>query len=160
MKQAEFLRMRRALTGPGPEVPCWPVGISPVTFDPGRHAESARALLNEAYAAGGGQIRPFPEWWAEISRDREYDQSLCFAAVSDEMSELAAFAHCWTTAFIKDIAVAPMFRRRGVGRALLAEVFRTFHRRGAASVDLKVQADNPSGATAFYQSLGMFIVSV
>ncbi|MFW6027727.1 MAG: GNAT family N-acetyltransferase, partial [bacterium] len=71
--------------------------------------------------------------------------------------EMAASAHCWTTGFIKDIAVAPAYRRRGVGRALMAEIFRAFHRRGAAWVDLKVQADNHS-AIAFYEAIGMVIV--
>lgn len=68
------------------------------------------------------------------------------------------FAQCWTSAFIKDIAVSHDWRGKGVGRALMAEVFTLFKARGASAVTLKVEADNPSGAVRFYQALGMTAV--
>jgi len=47
------------------------------------------------------------------------------------------------------------WRGRGVGLALMAEIFAAFHGRGATTVELKVEADNPSGAVRFYERLGM-----
>ena len=37
----------------------------------------------------------------------------------------------------------------------MTEIFKTFQARGIYELDLKVAADNPSGAARFYQGLGM-----
>jgi ribosomal protein S18 acetylase RimI-like enzyme len=47
------------------------------------------------------------------------------------------------------------FRGRGLGRALLLTAFAEFHRRGERKVSLGVDASNPSGAVALYESVGM-----
>ena len=62
-----------------------------------------------------------------------------------------------TSAFVKDIVVHESWRRRGLGEALLLEAFRTFERRGASHVGLKVQAGNAS-AIALYERVGMMPV--
>ena len=54
---------------------------------------------------------------------------------------------------------SPLIRGRGLGRALMQEIFARFQARGIFEVDLKVHADNPSGAAGFYQSLGMVPVA-
>lgn len=48
---------------------------------------------------------------------------------------------CWASAFVKDLAVAEHWRRRGIGEALLKHVSAAFWTRGAGHVDLKVEAD-------------------
>ena len=73
----------------------------------------------------------------------------------DDGNGIAGVAQCWTSAFVKDLAVRPRLRRRGLGSALLLQAFRTFRERGAAFVDLKVVADNLSGALRLYRSHGM-----
>ena len=85
--------------------------------------------------------------------DSEYDPTLCFLA-ANEQDEIVGVAQCWTSAFVKDLAVAPAMRRQGLGAALLSHAFRAFAERGVPSVDLKVDADNPSGALRLYRSLG------
>ncbi len=37
----------------------------------------------------------------------------------------------------------------------MLEIFRTFQARGIYEIDLKVAANNPSGAARFYEGLGM-----
>lgn len=54
---------------------------------------------------------------------------------------------------IQTIAIAPVARGRGRGRALLAELLDTAAARGAREVFLEVRADNPV-ATALYASEG------
>ena len=56
---------------------------------------------------------------------------------------------------MKDIAVAAHRRGQGVGAALMGAIFQAFLLRGLDAVTLKVTADNPTGAPAFYERLGM-----
>jgi ribosomal protein S18 acetylase RimI-like enzyme len=144
--------MRRSLAEPVPE-PVWPAGIRLIPFDLERHAEKVHALLVAAYAQGGGYVESFAIWWPSLQDDSEYDPALCFIA-ANERDEIVGVAQCWTSAFVKDLAVAPSMRRQGLGAALLKHVFRVFRDRGSTFVDLKVDADNPSGALRLYRSLG------
>jgi ribosomal protein S18 acetylase RimI-like enzyme len=148
------LRMRRSLSE-RVSVPIWPVGIHLEMFSESQ-APAAHALLRLAYAAGGGAVAPFEEWWNSLSNDHEYEPALCFP-VYESTVRLIGFAQCWTTAFVKDLVVHPAYQRRGIGRALLLQVSHIFAERGAKTVDLKVQRDNPT-AILFYESLGMFRV--
>ncbi len=95
----------------------------------------------------------YDAWWQALQTDSEYDPALCFVVTTDD-GTLAAFAQCWTSGWIKDIAVDGKFRRRGIARALLSHIFSIFQCRGAVSVGLKVHSDN-SGAVQLYQSVGM-----
>ena len=152
MTEHLVIRMRRSLREPVPE-PVWPAGIRLVTFDPERHAGKSHALLVEAYARGGGYVEPFAIWWPSLQGNSEYDPGLVFVA-ADRHDEIVGVAQCWTSAFVKDLAVASSMRRQGLGAALLHHAFRVFHARGATGVELKVHADNPSGALRLYRSLG------
>jgi ribosomal protein S18 acetylase RimI-like enzyme len=151
MTERLVLRMRRSLAEPVPET-VWPAGIGLISFKPDLHAGQVHTLLVEAYAQGGGYVEPFAIWWPNLRDDPEYDPTLCFIA-SDEHGEILGVAQCWTSAFIKDLAVAPAMRRQGLGSALLCHALRVFSESGAAYVDLKVHADNPTGALRFYRSL-------
>ena len=53
------------------------------------------------------------------------------------------------------LGVRRPWRGRGVGRALLLHTFGEFHRRGVDRVSLGVDAENPTGATRLYESVGM-----
>jgi ribosomal protein S18 acetylase RimI-like enzyme len=154
--EVPYLRMSRSLGEPT-ETPHWPDGVFLESFT-AHHAAEAHVLLELAYTGGGGSVPPFNEWWSLLSQDSEYDLELCFLAY-DGRGCLVAFAQCWKSAFVKDLVVHPRYRKRGIGRALLLHVFRTFRERGAQSVDLKVHINNPSSAIEFYEGLGMAIVS-
>jgi ribosomal protein S18 acetylase RimI-like enzyme len=151
MTERLVVRMRRLLADPVPD-PVWPAGIRPILFEPERHASEVHALLAEAYSRGGGYVEPFAIWWPSLRDNSEYDPTLVFVA-ADEQDEIVGVAQCWTSAFVKDLAVAPSMRRQGLGAALLHHAFRIFHERGAAGIELKVHADNPSGALRLYRSL-------
>jgi ribosomal protein S18 acetylase RimI-like enzyme len=146
------LRMRRSLAEPVSK-PVWLEGIRIIPFEPERHAPEIHALLIEAYAKGGGYVEPLNIWWPSLKNDAEYDPSLCFIA-ADEEDRIVGVAQCWTSAFIKDLAVRSTMRRQGLGSALLLHVLQAFRRRGASFIDLKVDADNPSGALRLYRSHG------
>ena len=127
-----------------------------MAFDPGRHAAEVHALLEHAHRDVSG-VAPFEVWWQALRGDAEYDPALVFLAV-DTDGRVIGVAQCWTSAFVKDLAVVVHWRRRGVGEALLTQVFAAFRTRGADHVDLKVEAGN-AAALRLYGRLGMHPVA-
>lgn len=111
--------------------------------------------MNEAYSMGGGRVESFEEWWPRLRSDPEYDSTLCWTAIEEASGLIVGFAQCWTSAFVKDIVVSARWRRCGLGKSMMFDIFRTFKSRGANSVKLKIARDNPHGATHFYRQLGM-----
>ena len=73
----------------------------------------------------------------------------------DENDRVVGVAQCWTSGFLKDLAVAEVWRCRGIGEALLSHAFVAFQARSTKHFDLKVEVDNPTGASRLYQRLGM-----
>ncbi|WP_304359436.1 GNAT family N-acetyltransferase [Collimonas fungivorans] len=132
----------------------WPAGIRLEMFDADKHAVGAHGLLASAFAQGGGSVPPLESWWAALRGNPEFDPALLFIAMDGE-EQIAGIAQCWTSAYIKDLAVASEWRRRGLGEALLLHAFECFRQRGAPHVELKVEIDNPSGALRLYQRMGM-----
>jgi ribosomal protein S18 acetylase RimI-like enzyme len=146
----ELLRMRIDLRG---EIapPVWPEGSGVRGFHDS-DGPRLHALLEHGYRNGGGSVPDYDVWLPALVGDSEFDAGLCFLVeVGDD---LAAAAVCWTSGFVKDIVVAETWRRHGLGEALLRLVFRTFERRGADHVDLKVHADN-AAAIRLYERVGM-----
>ncbi len=152
------IHLRQRIKPAARYAPRWPDGIVAAAFEPERHARAARDLLNAAYAPGGGDVLAFEDWWPALAADPEYRPDLCFVALEADSGALAGFAQCWSLGYIKDIAVAPAWRGRGLGQALMLEIFERFRTRGIFEIDLKVAADNPSGAAGFYARLGMVAV--
>ena len=155
---ASFREMRKLLREP-PGARAWPAGVGVAAFIPGQHAEAVHHLLTAAYKGGGGHVAPFSIWWEQLQNDEEYDPTLVFLA-RDAGGVLAGVAQCWTSAFIKDLAVSEEWRRRGVATALLHHTFNVFWTRGAPWVGLKVQVGNPFGAEQLYRKVGMTAVDI
>lgn len=129
-------------------------GVVLETLDWDQYGRDARALLNDAYSAGGGDILDFGRWRDQLFTDAQFDAELCLIARHKEDPSLVGVIHGWTTGFIKDIAVTGSARRQGVARALLAEMAARYCARGVKALTLKVTADNPSQAPRFYERLG------
>lgn len=56
------------------------------------------------------------------------------------------------------VVLAP-YRGRGIGAALLSRSFASFAARGLRRVMVNVDAENPTGATAVYERVGMRVVN-
>ena len=151
------IRLRKVLSGDLP-APIWPEGCTVAIFEADTHLAQVHALLVDACSKGGGAVAAREDWWQALHSDVEYDPALVFvvlAGTAQDRTRVVAVAQCWRVPFVKDLAVAPDWRRRGIGTALLTHVFATFRDRGARFVDLKVQRPNPSGAEALYRRQGM-----
>ncbi len=149
------LRMRNDLRHPLAPFH-WPDRVRPLAFSPA-HAAEVHALLELAYANGGGTVAPFAQWWVALSADSEFDPALCFLAQADN-GAIIGVAQCRTSAFVKDVAVHADWRLRGVGAALLLQAYQSFRDRGATHMELKVEWNNPSRAIVFYEKLGWMVV--
>jgi GNAT superfamily N-acetyltransferase len=140
-----------------PPAPEWPDGIRPRPF----RVEDARPFfdaLGEAFEDEWGFVSiPYDEWYRR--RVEEGDTSLLFLAWDG--GELAGVARCEAErrgmGWVGALGVRPRWRRRGLGRALLLHAFGEFQRRGVRRVGLGVDASNPTGATALYESAGMSV---
>ena len=151
MTERPYLLLQRGLHDLSPNR-AWPDGLHLDTFSDAM-AREAHILLETAYASGGGRVPDFERWWSALSSDTEYAPDLCFP-VRDRDGALAGFAQCWTSGFVKDLAVHPDRQRHGLGSTLLLHIFHVFRARGAQTVALKVEADNFPGIR-FYRNLGM-----
>jgi mycothiol synthase len=142
------------------ERPVWPDGISVATFRP-EDARAVHAALNEAFAEEWGwHSLPFEEWREHRLEAPHADVSLWFIAW--ESDEVAGVARCEDNrdggGWVGAIGVCKPWRGRGVGRALLLHAFDEFRRRGDRHVGLGVDAENPTGATRIYESVGMRVI--
>lgn len=157
MEDRFVLRLRRDLAGPR-EAPLPPAGVLLATLGPKpakKLTQAAHGVLEAGFWDGGGGAPIFRQWWKALRKDTEFDPNLVFLAIDG--ADVIGMAQCWTSAFVKDLAVHPRARRRGVGRALMLTVFDAFAARGAPHVDLKVREEN-TGAIAFYRSLRMQMI--
>jgi ribosomal protein S18 acetylase RimI-like enzyme len=131
--------------------PRWPDGFVMRCFEPA-DAPALHALLSEVF--DDGSDGPFEEWWPRVANDPEFDPALCFLVI-DAKGRLAAAALCWSRAFVKDLAVHPEARGKGIAEALMWHSFATFRERGAECVDLKTNTVENAAAVRLYERLGM-----
>lgn len=101
--------------------------------------------------------REFEEWWEQRRTAPDFDPTLWFLVRDGD--EVAAVARNEPNrnggGWVGALGVRRPWRGRGFGRALLLHTFGEFHRRGVNRVSLGVDAENPSGATKLYESVGM-----
>ncbi|MBC3258814.1 GNAT family N-acetyltransferase [Pseudomonas paralactis] len=148
-----FQLLRRDLTGSLP-APQWPANTR---LDHYRDelAPAIHAVLRLTQDQGGGRVASLDEWRRQFVTDAECDPTLCLVAINGD--GILGVAQCWTSAFIKNLAVHPCAQGQGLGRALLLHSFQVFKQRGEPYVDLKVLESNLR-ARHLYESAGMRFV--
>lgn len=143
------VRLCRRLDQPFAE-PVWPQGVRLAAME-AHHVPQLHALL----AATLGDVpADVAEWWQALSTDSEFDPELCFLAVDDH-GQLLGAAQCWTSAFIKSLAVAEAARHRGIGTALLLHCFGMFKAKGHQALYLKTDRVKNAAALRLYLRHGM-----
>jgi ribosomal protein S18 acetylase RimI-like enzyme len=130
-----------------------PTGVTLRRYDDGRDARAVHACLVAAFAGSHESVPPFESWHPWLTSDPAYDAGA--VVVAEAGGEVVGVAQCWTGGWVKDLAVSPDHRGRGLGEALLREAFAELAARGVRRVGLKVDADNPTGAVRLYRRVGM-----
>lgn len=102
---------------------------------------------------------PYEEWAHWLLDTPSFDPGLWFVAESD--TDVAGFAICKVhpgdpeLGWVQLLGVRQALRGRGLGRALLLTAFEALRERGLRRAGLGVDAENPTGATRLYESVGM-----
>lgn len=119
-------------------------------------ARPLHAFVELAYAQNNERIEPFEPWLHFMTDHGEFDPALWHLAETE--GEIVACCLTWAPfeerGWIKDLAVHPGHRRRGLGEALLQHAHHAYRARGVDRVGLKVDSDNPTAAGRLYERLG------
>jgi ribosomal protein S18 acetylase RimI-like enzyme len=150
----DVYRMWLQLAEPSPE-PRFPPDVSVRTYRDA-DARPLHAFLTLAYAQNNERVDAFEPWLHFMTAEPSFDPAYWHLAESG--GELVACALTWALhegrGWIKDLAVHPEHRRRGLGEALLHRAHEAYRAAGAGRVGLKVDSDNPTGAPRLYERLG------
>lgn len=114
------------------------------------------AALADAAGLVAIERRCFSDPWSEVAFQEALSSEWTFALIADSGRGPAGYfigREAAGSGEILNLAVAPEFRRRGIGGALLEEGLVAFHRRGASEVFLEVRESNHS-AQALYLARG------
>jgi ribosomal protein S18 acetylase RimI-like enzyme len=118
-------------------------------------AHAVRELLDDAYTGWDETYVAFmhDDWVAFMTDHDSFDPAYWFLA--EDGGELAGVCLAWKEGWIKDLAVVPAARGRGLGELLLRHAFARLYERGVRRVGLKVDANNPTSALRLYERVGM-----
>ena len=152
-----FRELRIELEAP-PRAPEWPDGLRVVPFDPERDAREFHAAHQEAFADHWDYTpRDFGPW-SKVHIDSErFDPALwCVVRAGDEIAAgTISTADTYGGGFVHTLFTRRPWRRRGVGAALLRDVFGRFWERGERSVGLGADTASDTGAFRLYERAGM-----
>jgi ribosomal protein S18 acetylase RimI-like enzyme len=140
-----------------PVLPALPEGFTLETF----RMEDARPYYEVLDAAFQDHWEHhtvgFDRWWEEKQIAHDFDPTLWFIVrYGDEIAGVIRNDPDRNGGgYVAAIGVQRAWRGKGVGRALLLRTFAEFYSRGVPRVTLGVDAQNPTGATKLYESVGM-----
>jgi mycothiol synthase len=154
-----FWHMQIDLAGPFEPGPA-PEGVEITGVESPDDLPAIHALLNEAFADDWGHHpEPFDRWAEEQTGSPSYDPTLWLLATEAGQPVGALTGSVGgDRGWVDEVGVLAPCRGRGIGAALLGHSFATFAGRGVRRVLLNVDAENPTGATALYERVGMRVV--
>lgn len=151
-----FWHLQIEFVGPLEEI-APPNGIVLRSLDPDRDLRAVHALLEEAFEDHWDFVpTPFEEFLDQNVHQEDFDPGLWIVAVDEDrpVGVLAGAAH-GDRAAVDLLGVLGSHRGRGIASALLRRGFAAFQSRGLGRARLNVDSDNPTGAVALYQRMGM-----
>jgi ribosomal protein S18 acetylase RimI-like enzyme len=122
---------------------------------------AVHALITTSFAEIGGQHeRSFEQWTGLLLDTERFEADLYLVAEADGQVVGAALSQRMGEdyGFVRQLAVAPAHRGRGLALALLHECFRRHAARGLPATVLGVDAGNQTGALGLYEKAGMRVV--
>jgi len=144
-----------------PSAPAWPDGIKLRPFGLEQHSRAVFEAHEEAFSEHRGHaLGTFEQWQHHMTSRVELDPSLWFIAWDGD--QIAGYSLCryrMGIGWVGTLGVRRAWRKRGLGEALLLHSFGEFYRRGAKTIGLGVDAENPTGATRLYKKAGMHVAA-
>ena len=141
-----------------PPAASWPTGITARSGGADEDLRPFYETSEEAMADHWGYVPRSYEDWRERRERSNFDPSLWFLALDDEVPAGAVLCSVSDgIGWIDALMVRRPWRRRGLGFALLTHAFRELYARGMRRMALGVDAENPTGATRLYERAGMQI---
>ena len=134
-----------------------PDGIDIRGIEPERDLPEIHAIFVDAFREEWGyRVISFEEWKTNEVDAPSFDPGFWFIA-EDESGPIGAVSGLiWgELGWVGELGVRTPWRGRGIAAALLRRSFATFGSRGLTRVRLNVDAENPTGAVALYERVGM-----
>ena len=142
-----------------PSPPAWPEGVHVRTFDQERDTRAVHALVQDAFGDNERhRTESFEEWQAYMIDRDAFEPGLWFLAESN--GEIVGAVLCPAyedEGWVRQLAVARGWRRRGLGTALFRQAMNEFYRRGRREIGLVVDSWNTTGAKELYERAGMTV---
>jgi ribosomal protein S18 acetylase RimI-like enzyme len=150
-----------------PPAPVWAEGITLRTFDPETDLENVYRAVDESFRDHFGHVdEPFEEGLKRFKHFMTgydgFDPTLWFIAM--DRDQIAGICLCRDHAYedeevgyVNTLGVRRLWRKRGIGLALLRHAFGELYRRGKRKAGLGVDAENLTGALRLYENAGMHV---
>ena len=138
-----------------PEQPIWPEGATIRTFTETQDAQAVYDFVQNAFARPGFVPPLFENWRDYMMRADHFDSDLWF--LLEHQNELVGTALCYSYpehGWVRQLAVSPLWRRQGIGAALLQYVFQVFYAHGQSKIALGMNSEN-ANAYQLYERVGM-----
>jgi GNAT superfamily N-acetyltransferase len=142
-----------------PPSPVVPAGIVLRAFERGRDERAVWACIQEAFRdLWEHKDVPYDEWASLVLEHAAWSPELSYVATDgDEIAGATITLNDELGGWVQQVAVRRPWRGRGIGLALLHQVFGELHKLGVPRAGLEVDAENPSGALRLYQRAGMHV---
>lgn len=141
-----------------PEAARFPEGVILRQFRVGVDDREVHALVQAGFSEIEGNIAyDFDPWRVRSIESSSFDPAWWFIAVAEGRIVGVSLSEVWESdaiGWVGQLAVAPEWRGRGLGRALLVTSMRAFRKRGLPRAALSVHGDNLRAAR-LYESAGM-----
>jgi ribosomal protein S18 acetylase RimI-like enzyme len=140
-----------------PEPAVLPEGVELRPFHPERDGPAAFRVIDGAFSeVPDPEPTRFEDWAAKLTGHAAFSPPLSRLAWQDGRIVGAGMVLDYgpeNEGWVQQLAVDARHRNRGIARALLTDVFRAFHERGASACGLST--DSRTGALGLYEKVGM-----
>jgi mycothiol synthase len=155
-----YYRMAIILGDEPPEAPALGEGVEIRPVDKtDSDLRTMHKIVDTAFLDHFGHESESYELWAERAVESNMlDMSLWWFATVDGVPAAGVYGFVLPgSGYVDTLGTLREYRGRGLARALLLTSFAEYHRRGLRKVILGVDATNPTGALALYESAGMYV---
>jgi GNAT superfamily N-acetyltransferase len=150
-----FRRMRIDLDE-RPEAVTWPSGLELRPFQDGEDEQAYFDAIATSFADHWAAAPRTLERWESSMKTGEYDTSLWLQLFDgDQVVAIASGKVTGESGWIPNVGVVPDYRRRGLAKRLLRELFGRYWDKGIKRVELGVDAENRHSAIDLYLGAGM-----